>query len=513
MSYRISTIILVTLMLLAALACKRSSQSEGQPGVSVAASGSGSAKVHYKPNVVVMSETEASRDIVGQGTNGAAFILDRNSQTAASLKPGSVLLVKGSIARKVLGVQTVDEGVVVLTQQALLGDVVQDGNIQINAPIRFTAAQAKNAPAAPVGWWLDPLPVYAQEGARLNKAQQQGENDALKNLGSGAVHSVIDGWQTSFHPTFSPGRLDLDLTLTKNVGGFVAKIGGQGYISNFDFSSSFGVDQGITDRISTGFKDLNGEMNFQWEVGKDTPGVENTKSRIKLPAAVSIPLAQFLDGFPLFLDVSSAILISPAVSGGKEYSKGSFHITYDGYQNFNIAKGNVDGSGSVNGKATIDDPTNLSAVAPMGLVVAFAAPRLELSFGAAKVLKMDTIKVAAERVDFLADQVAKGLLGPEDYQAFKDGPYGQLKLSKAADNVLKSDAAAYFEMVSSSGMSFSGDSAILPCSRTDVTLVGTVGGSGEMLGQSLGESSKEIFRQAFSRVTPPGVKLCESIGQ
>jgi hypothetical protein len=303
------------------------------------------------------------------------------------------------------------------------------------------------------------------------------------------------------------------LTLTKNVGGFVAKIDGQGYISNFDFSSSFGVDQGITDRITTGFKDLNGEMNFQWEVGKDTPGVENTKSRIKLPAAVSIPLAQFLDGFPLFLDVSSAILISPAVSGGKEYSKGSFHITYDGYQNFNIAKGNVDGGGSVNGKATIDDPTNLSAVAPMGLVVAFAAPRLELSFGAAKVLKMDTIKVAADRVDFLADQVAKRLLGPKDYQAFKDGPYGQLKLSKAADNVLKSDAAAYFEMVSSSGMSFSGDSAILPCSRTDVTLVGTVGGSGEMLGQSVGESSKEIFRQAFSRVTPPGVKLCESIGQ
>ena len=138
---------------------------------------------------------------------------------------------------------------------------------------------------------------------------------------------------------------------------------------------------------------------------------------------------------------------------------------------------------------------------------------MELSFGAAKVLKTDTIKVAADRVDFLADQVAKRLLGPEDYQAFKDGPYGQLKLSKAADNVLKSDAAAYFEMVSSSGMRFSGDSAILPCSRTDVTLVGTVGGSGEMLGQSLGESSKEIFRQAFSRVTPPGVKLCESIGQ
>jgi hypothetical protein len=62
-------------------------------------------------------------------------------------------------------------------------------------------------------------------------------------------------------------------------------------------------------------------------------------------------------------------------------------------------------------------------------------------------------------------------------------------------------------------MSFSGDSAILPCSRTDVTLVGTVGGSGEMLGQSLGESSKEIFRQVFSRVTPPGVKLCDQIGQ
>ncbi len=39
MRYRISTILIVTLMLLATLACKSSNQVTGQPGVSIASSG------------------------------------------------------------------------------------------------------------------------------------------------------------------------------------------------------------------------------------------------------------------------------------------------------------------------------------------------------------------------------------------------------------------------------------------------------------------------------------------
>jgi hypothetical protein len=124
---------------------------------------------------------------------------------------------------------------------------------------------------------------------------------------------------------------------------------------------------------------------------------------------------------------------------------------------------------------------------------------------------MDSIKVAAERVDALADQVAKRLLDPDQYEAFKNGPMGRFQLGKAVENALQSDAAAYFEMVTSSGMSYSGMSVLTPCSRQDISLLGVVGASAQAFGESVGESRKEIFKKQVTKIDPPGTKLCKDL--
>jgi hypothetical protein len=148
----------------------------------------------------------------------------------------------------------------------------------------------------------------------------------------------------------------------------------------------------------------------------------------------------------------------------------------------------------------------------MGMVVAFAAPRMELSFGASRVLKFDQVKEAAERVDQIAEELGKRMFGEDGWERWKKSPAGSVSLGKAAENAVASDAAGYLELVTSSGMSNSGMSAIFPCTRTDLHLMVKVGAAAQVFGQSLGRADQEIFKKDVTRVDPPGTKLCENAG-
>ncbi len=487
-------------------------------GTGSASGGSGSATVTYKTNVHVVEQEAGTKAIQGVSTNGAAFLLDASDPKMASLKAGDVLVIKGLLAKKIVASE-MEEGnqILVLTQQASLTDAIENGHIQVAAPIRFggmRAAKEAPAPGDSLMDWLCP-PVYAQspDGAVLNKAEAAGTKDALGNVLSGIKGAVIEGWTTDFNTTPGDGKLNITLKMTKSVGGMLATINGDGSVSNFDFTGAVDVEQSKFEKIQSGLKDLNGGMNFKWEVATDTPGAHTGDDRIKLPAGISIPLYRYLDGLPLYLEISSALIIKPALSGGKEYSRGAFHIGFQGYQNFTGGKGNIDSDGNVTGDIQFLEGQNISALAPLGMVVAFAAPRIELSFGISKILPFSDIKDAAEKVDKLADLLAKKALSPDQYSAFKSSPFGNITISKAVEMATKSDAAAYFEMVSSAGMSFTGISAITPCTRHDIHLWGKVGASAEAFGQDVGKSEKTIYEKEFTRIDPPGTKLCESVGK
>jgi hypothetical protein len=264
--------------------------------------------------------------------------------------------------------------------------------------------------------------------------------------------------------------------------------------------------------IQMGIKNLNGAMNFKWEVATDKPGAHTGDDRIKLPAGIEIPLYEYLDGLPLYLEISSALILRPALSGGAEYSRGAFRVNFSGYQHFSGAKGNIDADGKVSGDIQFVEGQNISALAPLGMVVAFAAPRIELSFGITKIFPQDTLESAAEKVDQIADYLAKKALSPDVYDAFKASKFGTDPISKGVKAMTQSDATAFFEMVTSSGMSFTGASAIVPCTRHDIHLWGKVGVSAQLMGMDMGATTKDIYKKDFTRIDPPGTKLCESVG-
>jgi hypothetical protein len=463
-----------------------------------------------------MEQEEGQKALIGVSTNEASLLFDSSNATARSLRAGDVLLIKGLLARSVLGAETTPDGVVVLTQHALLTDVIQDGQIRIQAPVRFGATRvAHNEPgnSFPTSWEeLLATPAYAQspESEAMSRSEAKGTMDAYGNMVKGAFKSVVEGWDTTFQAKPSEGKTDLDLILKKDVGGFEALITGKGYISNFGFDSTIDISQSKLQNMDTSFSNLNGQMNFEWQVAKDSGGVMAEESKIKLPGAIEVPLAEFLEGLPLYLEVSGAILIHPAITGGKEITKGQFRISYDGYQHFKVKAGSADANGNVTGDVSLGDHADISPSAPLGMLVAFAAPRVELTLGLNKIYDKSDIKKAADYVDKIADIVAKHLLSPDKYANYqKNG----MHLGDVFKNALSTDGAVYFQMIGTSASSYTGMSTISPCARYDLSLVGQVGASAEAWGQNVGTLSKEIFRKAITKVDPPGMRLCENIGK
>jgi hypothetical protein len=481
----------------------------------MASRASGYAHVTYRSNVRIMEAGEGKKALIGVSSNGASLLFDSANATARTLHAGDVLLIKGLMARMVLGAEATPDGVVVLTQHALLTDVVQDGEIKIQAPVRFGAARAElQPPLTPLPAWLDLMatPAYAQSptGVMAQNAEAKGTMDAYGNMVKGAFNSVVSGWDTTFKATPSEGQTGLDITLKRDVGGFVALITGKGFISNFQFDSLINIKQSVLQNMDTSFSNLSGRMNFDWQVAKDTGGVMAEESRIKLPGAIEVPLSEFLDGLPMYLEVSGAILIHPAITGGKEITRGHFQITYDGSQHFTVKSGGVNADGNISGDIQLGDHQELSPTAPLGMLVAFAAPRVELSLGLNKIYDASDIKKAADYVDKISDIVAKHLLNPQQYANYQQNG---MHLGDVFKNALSTDGAAYFQMVGTSASSYTGMSAISPCARFDLILVAQVGASAEVWGKSVGTVSKEVFKKSMTRVDPPGMRLCENIGK
>lgn len=509
----------VLLALVLVSGCGGEQATAGDPE-SFVSGGSGSASVTYQPDVRVAEREPGIAALRGVSTDGSTLLFDARVEPFGDLEAGDVLLIKGLSAWKVLAVERTGSEIAILTNRATIGEVVRDGRIQLEAPIRFTSTSARRAPDLRhlalrnlLSFGVSEARAQAPGAERARKAEAKGRAEANKRLAKGAIKGVFEGWKTTFSAVPTAGKVDISITMTKKVGGFVALVTGKGYLDNFDFATDLQMSDGVMEQLELTHKKLNGAMNFTWEVSKDTPGALSANDRIKLPAALSIPLYKYLDGMPLYLEISSAIIIKPAISGGKEYSHGAFRVTYHGTQGFQVKKGNMDADGNMKGDIEFLGARNISATAPMGIVVAFAAPRVELSFGTTKILKFSPeMTKAAKYVDAIAKRLISGLYGKEGLAKLKASPMGGFSWGKAMKDAVSSDATAYIELVTSTGMSHSGMSVLTPCTRTDLHVDVTVGVSAQVLGQSLGKNNKQVYQKDITSIDPPGTGLCESIG-
>jgi hypothetical protein len=477
------------------------------------AGGTGSAAVQYQASARVVTRDEAVRSLAGVSSDGWTLLFDPAGSALRAVRPGDVLVVKGLLARKVLAVEAAGTSVALLTGPAQLGEVVRDGRIRLRAPVRFTPEVAavpdrvRSLAAAVFG-----LPIPAARAQDVGKEAVNLYRKAKKYT-SKTVEAVADDWEVKYSAVPGNGRIDLSLQLRRDIYGFHGLITGTGHLTDFDLDADIGVDRGTLDQLEVAFRRVNGVMNFTWEVGKETPGGEAKKTKIKLPGAVTIPLYQLLDGFPLFLEISSAMIIQPVLTGGQQYTHGEFRVTYDGAQHFRARAGNIDPDGKVTGSIAVLNDRHISALAPVGMVINLAAPRIELTMNPLRMLGEvtgggleKTLKAGAKQVDEIAQRLLEKVKGTSLGERVPAG-LAEVGLGKAAD-AMRSDAAAYIQLISSAATTHSGASVITPCTHMDVGVTVSVGASAQAFGQQVGSVGKNIFEQKFTRITPPGTRLC-----
>jgi hypothetical protein len=517
---KVSRIVLTAVVMFTVPSCKKATPPAPEQSVQIAgggtvsvAGGNSYAHVTYKPEVKIVEKATVDSSIQGIGSDGHGVVFKNAAPEILALKAGDILLVKNAFAAKVLAAETNGDQTVLITDRVGLADVLQQGEIAADNAVTFHGPKVAYAPQLteprfdPMG--LIETPVYAQ-GSGLSGIEVEKPTTTIKNL---AVDSILQGWKIEkWKVTPADGTANISVRMTKKTNGFNAAVSVDGSITNFQFASQIKFPSPGT-QIAAGVKGMSGHMHFVWEIGKDTPGVWAVEDKVKLPAGFSVPLGPIYGGVPLSIDISSAFLIHPALTGGNEYSKGGFTIDWVGSKSAAANAIEAGGAGGSEGLTfAITDDANISPVAPNGMVISFCIPRVELKLALlGSYADSVKLKVAAAAIDAIIDSVASRLLSPRVYKALAASPIGKM----SATNVLGSSADVYVQFIHTEGVTHSSNISLAPCTKIELKVTAQAGGDAQLFGiTSSGKknatSTKDLFTKTFTQWKPAS-NFCKGI--
>ncbi len=476
-----------------------------EQNISVGA-GNSHASVSYAPAVKVIDQAAVDASFVGLSSDGHGAVFKNASAEIRALKANDIFLVKNQFAVKVLAAENDGDQTVLIIDTAHLADVIASGSIHIDSPITFHG-RSEAAAAHPFRFrdFFD-TPVYAQTGTGTAPSgtdltpsystPKPGLATTTKaSAQAGAFLSALtSGWTVeSWNVTPGNNTAAISARMTKDAGGFLAAVTMNGTISNFSFVQQLSFPLNAT-QIADGVHGMSGQMHFTWEIGKNTPGGWSTEDKLKLPAGVTIPLGPVLEGLPLTLDISAALLIHPGLTGGNEYSKGGFTIGFNG-------------SGSGEGLTfTVDADQSISPAAPNAMVISFCVPRIELQMGLfSSYASNKTLSSIASTIDIIVSTVMSHL--PANLQAaLAASPMAGASVT----NLLASKADVYVQIIHTEGVTHAANMTLAPCSKQELKVTGQTGGDASLFGKTASSNTKDLFTKSFTRWDPASA-FCKSI--
>jgi hypothetical protein len=424
------------------------------------------------------------RTIKGVTRDHDIFFFANVPEIRDRLAPGKVVLFEGLTFKRIQAIAIDGSQLIVATERASLTDLFKDANIRWHTPVNFhdVHAQRVRARAAKnhggLFDWVDRLEpqVYAADGDSETKEEDE------------------EGWKIRSNANFGPDRVDFKVDLARH-GDIDGDISGSGYVKNFESSMALVVNNGEVSKFDFSNANVNGAVDFNWTIGSGSEKPpELGEEKLKLPAIMSVPL--FVGGVPFTLEIGEALLFHPAFSTKQEIAKGSFHVDYNGVTGLSLSPGGSQNTSEASANSSIQPSTAFSPYAAFGVVVAIALPRFELKTGAEE--------VANEVPESVAD-AAVALLEKTTIGHF---------IHKQVQNVLKTEAAATFQVILSSTASHSGMLSLVPCQRFTLHLEGQVRADAQVLGMKVRNLPKvpfeqpyKIFEKDIDLPNPPG-KIC-----
>lgn len=494
MKHRRALVVLLTAMVCVAAGCRKSS--------STAAGGSAAAKsthpawgidltnapgtkfeATFADGVERIDAETVKRTIKGVTRDHDIFFFANVPEVRDKLAAGKVVLFEGLTFKRIQAVAIDGSQLIVATERASLTDLFKDANIQWHTPVNFhdvhlQRVRARAAENRGLFHWLDRLEpsVYAADSDSESKEEDE------------------EGWKIKSNASFGPDRVDFNVDLARH-GDIDGDISGKGYVKNFESSMALVVNNSNVSKFDFSNSNVNGAVDFDWTIGSGSEKPpELGEEKLKLPAIMSVPL--FVGGVPFTLEIGEALLFHPAFSTKQEIAKGAFHVDYNGVTGLSLSPGGSQNTSEASANSSIQPSTAFSPYAAFGVVVAVAMPRFELKTGAEE--------VANEVPDSVAD-AAVALLEKTTIGHF---------IHKQVQNVLKTEAAATFQVILSSTASHSGMLSLVPCQRFTLHLEGQVSADAQVLGIKMPNMPKvpfeqpyKIFEKDIDLPNPPG-KIC-----
>lgn len=447
--------------------------------------------VKFSPDTVRIEPQNFIQSLRGYTPDHTIFVFDRSSEAARSLQPGKILFVPGLTLAKVIAVA--EDGadfVVGVDDHTPLTEAIESGTIKWDAPVNFQQAAAQQRGS------LTGLPGTPGQGAQglVPTVWAAEEPEKAECMGGG-------GWKHDIQGQPDAGGLNFKVHLEKESddAGVSAEIDITGRIENFQNATSIVIKDHKVDSFGFHNKSMNATANVVWTVSKEKPGVATNEEHLRLPTSFSLPL--MIGGIPFSLEISEAVLFKPGFTSKGELAKGGFKIQLNGDNGFTWSGPEVGGDEESKGEGSIEEGSGISPVAPFAILIAVAAPRIELSTGpdaAFEQLKrfVPPLSPSAEVVRRATEIFGK---------RFSDWATG---VANRASECLKPKGAAYAQIILSTSATIGSATALIPCQVRKLVITGTAGVSIRLpyLPKDW-KSEHTFFREEKNLVNPP-VKAC-----
>jgi hypothetical protein len=427
----------------------------------------------------------------------SVYIFDKSSQVARSLQPGRIFLVPGLTLQKVIATAEDGPDLIVGAGEAPITEAIQSGTIKWTHEVDFqqAARQQKFALAthtSPQAGLLAAWQVLIQRLVPSAMAEESDTGDA-GSAGEG-------GWTNSTEAQADPSGLNFKLDMEKkaDAAGVSASIVISGHVHNFRNAVSMLISDSKLQSFDFHNTGMTIDGNLVWTVSKEKPGVDTNEENIRLPISFSVPL--IIGGLPFSLELGEAVMFKPGFTSGGELAKGGFKFQVSGDNGFKWNGGEPASDGDSNGDGSIDDHGGVAPAAPFAILIALAAPRIELSTGPeAAFQQLNRLALVPQTLkDRL--KVAIGLLS-------KSNAFAQWLQQQAAE-ALKAKGAAHVQLITSTSATIGGAAALIPCQRTQLVLTGNAGLSASFFQLLQKDYEVNFFRQEKAITIPP-IKGCQ----
>lgn len=457
-------------------------------------------EVEYSNKTTIVDMQTVARRFRGTTEDHRIFLFEDSPGLRQKLIPGKYVLFEGLDLRKVdaLAIDPHSKNLVVGTEKANLRDALKSANVQISVPVDFgdlfdqmAAHAAPQQPGTRFGrllnspsrlWnWIQPT-VYAG----LSNDEVEGEVQFSD--------SDFANWHCHYHYSRNPDHsLTFEANLEREANGLNVFLNAKGRVNRFIQQVSLVVtkDGNLHEYYKNG--GLHGTLDLDWVIKTSEVKTPNDEVRFKLPGKITIPLTE-LTKLPMSIQISEALLFHPAFTGKNQVAKGAFHVDFSGDEGVKIDSSGMQADGQGSGDSTINQSFAFAPLSAFGLVMAVAAPRIELRSGTEEIWDLGKIPLPSSMAESLTDVLLKNTIAGKWFD-------------KKVGNPLSIEAAAYFQLVLSTTAAHSGMQSLVPCQQFTSLAEGQLGVDAEWLGNNTNWPPVKLFSKNIVQRQPDS-KIC-----